>query len=105
MELATSYSSLRPTLQCAIYTNKTIKTKEVEKDIKLTNKLIQSTELMFPHSHKHKINNGYLKVVSCGQKYVHLVLVNSLGGLSLPRNSVISLTDRSDMAIAVYLGL
>ena len=32
-------------------------------------------------------------VVSCWRKYVHLVLVNRLGGLSLPRKSVVRLTD------------
>ena len=31
-----------------------------------------------------------------------LVLVNCLGGLSLPRNSVLKLTDHSVMTIAVY---
>ena len=37
---------------------------------------------------------------------MHLVLVNCLGGLNLPRNSVVSLTDRPDMnmTIAVYRG-
>ena len=32
-------------------------------------------------------------VVSYWQKYVHLVCVNHVGGLSLPTNSVRSLTD------------
>ena len=31
------------------------------------------------------------------RKYVHEVLVNRLGGLSLPRKSVVRLTDRPDM--------
>ena len=35
-------------------------------------------------------------VVSIWQKNVHLVLVNCLGGLSLPRKSVSRLTDRLD---------
>ena len=43
-------------------------------------------------------------VVSYWQKYVHLVVVNSLGGLRLPRNSVLRLTDRPEMTITVYLG-
>ena len=30
------------------------------------------------------------------------VLVNRLGGLSLPRKSVVSLTDRPDMTLEVY---
>ena len=32
------------------------------------------------------------------------VLVNRLGGLSLPRKSVVRLTDRPDMTLAVYHG-
>ena len=32
------------------------------------------------------------------------VLVNPLGSLSLPRKSVLRLTDRPDMTIAVYRG-
>ena len=36
--------------------------------------------------------------------YVHEVLVNRLRGLSLPRKSVVRLTDRSDMTLDVYCG-
>ena len=36
--------------------------------------------------------------------YVHEVLVNHLGGLSLPRKRVIRLTDRPDMIIDVCHG-
>ena len=36
--------------------------------------------------------------------YVHEVLVNRLRGLSLPRKSVVRLTDRPDMTIDVYRG-
>ena len=43
-------------------------------------------------------------VVSYWRKYVHLVLFNRLGGRSLPRNSVVRLTDRPDMTVAVYRG-
>ena len=46
-------------------------------------------------------------VVSYWRKYVHEVLVNRLGGLSLPRKSVIRLTDRPDrpdMTLDVYRG-
>ena len=43
-------------------------------------------------------------VVSYWRKYVHEVLVNRLGGLSLPRKSVVSLTDRPDMTLDVYRG-
>ena len=35
---------------------------------------------------------------------MHEVLVNSLGGLSLPRKSVVRLTGRPDMTIDVYRG-
>ena len=35
---------------------------------------------------------------------MHEVLVNRLGGLSLPRKSVVRLTDRPDMALDVYRG-
>ena len=38
------------------------------------------------------------------RKYVHEVLVNRLGGLSLPRNSVVRLTGRPDMTLDVYRG-
>ena len=44
-------------------------------------------------------------VVSYWRKYVHEVLVNRLGGLSLPRKSVVRLTDRPDMTLDVYRGL
>ena len=33
---------------------------------------------------------------------MHLVLVNGLGGLSLPRNSVVRVTDYPEMTIALY---
>ena len=33
---------------------------------------------------------------------MHEELVNSLGGLSLPRKSVVRLTDRPDMTLDVY---
>ena len=43
-------------------------------------------------------------VVSFWRKYVHKVLVNRLGRLSLPRKSVVRLTDRPDMTLDVYCG-
>ena len=43
-------------------------------------------------------------VVSYWRKYVHEVLVNRLGGLSLPRKSVVRLTNRPDMTLDVYRG-
>ena len=35
---------------------------------------------------------------------MHQVLVDRLGGLSLPRKSVVRLTDRPDMTLDVYRG-
>ena len=35
---------------------------------------------------------------------MHEVLVNRLGGLGLPRKSVVRLTDRPDMTLDVYQG-
>ena len=35
---------------------------------------------------------------------MHEVLVNGLGGLSLPRKSVVRLTDRPDITLDVYRG-
>ena len=35
---------------------------------------------------------------------MHEVLVNRLGGLSLPRKSVVRLTERPDMTLDVYRG-
>ena len=43
-------------------------------------------------------------VVSYWRKYVHEVLVNRLEGLSLPRKSVVRLTDRPDITLDVYRG-
>ena len=43
-------------------------------------------------------------VVSYWPKYEHEVLVNRLGGLSLPRKSVVRLTDRPDRTLDVYRG-
>ena len=43
-------------------------------------------------------------VVSYWRKYVHEVLVNRLGGLSLSRKSAGRLTDRPDMTLDVYRG-
>ena len=43
-------------------------------------------------------------VFSYWRKYMHEVLVNRLGGLSLPRKCVVRLTDRPDMTLDVYRG-
>ena len=40
--------------------------------------------------------------VSYWRKYTHKVLVNCLGGLSLPKKSVVQLTDHPDMTSTVY---
>ena len=40
-------------------------------------------------------------VVSYWRKYVHEVLVNRSGGLSMPRKSVVKLTDRPDLTMDV----
>ena len=56
----------------------------------------------WPECQGHEFKNlgfSWLK-----RKYVHQVLVNSLGGLSLPRKSVGWLTDRPDMTLDVYRG-
>ena len=43
-------------------------------------------------------------VVCYWRKYVHEVLVNRLGGLSVPRKRVFRLTDCPDMTLDVYCG-
>ena len=43
-------------------------------------------------------------VVSYWRKYLHEVLVNRLGGLSLPRKSVVRLSDRPGVTLDVYRG-
>ena len=57
-----------------------------------------STYFRFPSAFSRRA------VVSYWRKYVHKVLVNRLGGLSLPRKSVVRLTDRLDMTLDVYRG-
>ena len=54
--------------------------------------------------YKYYITVTKRAVVSYWRKYVHEVLVNRLGGLSLPRKSVVRLTDRPDMTLDVYRG-
>ena len=48
--------------------------------------------------------NLYQKQRQPMYRYVHEVLVNRLGGLSLPRKSVYRLSDRPDMTLDVYCG-
>ena len=57
-----------------------------------------------PHTFLSPSADSSRAVVSFWRKYVNKVLVNRLGGLSLPRKSVSKLTDRPDMTIDVYHG-
>ena len=60
--------------------------------------------MVHPHTFISLSADSRRAVVSYWQKYVHLVLVNCLGGLSLLRRSVARLNDRPDMTISVYCG-
>ena len=57
-----------------------------------------------PHTFVSPSADSSRAVGSFWRKYVHKVLVNRLGGLSLPKKSVGKLTDRPDMTIDVYHG-
>ena len=57
-----------------------------------------------PHSFVSPSADSRGAVGSYWRKCVHEVLVNRLGGLSLPRKSVVRLTDRPDMTLDVYRG-
>ena len=59
---------------------------------------------VWPHTFVSPSADSRGAVVSYWRKYVHEVLVNRLGGLSLPRKSVVRLTDRPDMTLDVYRG-
>ena len=58
------------------------------------------------HSNKRRSPSADSRgaVVSYWRKYVHEVLVNRLGGLSLLRKSVVRLNDRPDMTLDLYPG-
>ena len=60
--------------------------------------------LVRPHTFVSPSADSRRAVISYWRKYVHEVLVNRLGGLSLPRKSVVRLTDHLDMTIDVYHG-
>ena len=60
--------------------------------------------LIWPHTFVSPSADSRRAVVSYWQKYVQEVLVNRLGGLSLPRKSVVRLTDHPDMTLDVYCG-
>ena len=59
---------------------------------------------VWPHTFVSPAADSRGAVVSYWRKYVRKVLVNRLGGLSLPRKSVVRLTDRPDMTLDVYRG-
>ena len=59
---------------------------------------------VWPHTFVSPSADSRRAVVSYWRKYVHEVLVNRLGGLSLPRKSMVRLTDRPDMTLDVYRG-
>ena len=57
-----------------------------------------------PHTFVSLSADSRRAFVSYWQKHVYNILVNRLGGLILPRKSVVRLTDRPDMTIDVYQG-
>ena len=57
---------------------------------------------VWPHTFVSPSADSGGAVVSYWRKYVQEVLVNRLGGVSLPRKSVVRLTDRPDMTLDVY---
>ena len=59
---------------------------------------------VWPHTFVSPSADSRGAVVSYWRKYVHEVLVSRLGGLSLPRKSMVRLTDRPDMTLNVYRG-
>ena len=59
---------------------------------------------VWPHTFISPSADSRREVVSYWQKYVHEVLVDYLGGKSLPRECVVRLNDHLDMTIDVYLG-
>ena len=68
---------------------------------------MQSSRVRYPvWQHTFVSSSAFSRraVVSYWRKYVHEVLINRLGGLSLPRKSVVRLTDRPDMILDVYRG-
>ena len=59
---------------------------------------------VWPHTFVSPSTDSRGAVVSYWRKYVPKVLVNRLGGLSLPRKSMVKLTDHPDMTLDVYPG-
>ena len=70
----------------------------------LTRKRSWARYPVWPHTLVSPSADSRRAVVSYWQKYVYIVPVNCLGGLSLPRKSVVRLTDRPDMTLDVYCG-
>ena len=64
----------------------------------------EKARIIRPHTFVSPSADSSRAVVSFWRKYVLKVLVNRLGGLSLPRKNVGKLTDRPDMPIDVYHG-
>ena len=58
--------------------------------------------LVWQHTFVSHSADSRRAVVRYWRKYVHEVLVNSLGGQSLPRKSVVRLSDCPGMTFAVY---
>ena len=90
------------------------KSKKVPFTAGLTERVFQLSQLVsqgswvrypvWPHTFVSPSAFSRRAVVSYRRKYVHEVLVNRLGSLSLPRKSVVRLTDRPDMTLDVYRG-
>ena len=59
---------------------------------------------VWPHTFVSPSADPRGAVVSYWRQYVHEVLVNPLGGLSLPRKSVVRLNDHPVMTLDVYPG-
>ena len=59
---------------------------------------------VWPHTFVSSSADSSGAVVSYWRKYVHQVMVNRLGGLSLPRKSVVRLTDCPAMSSDVCRG-
>ena len=59
---------------------------------------------VWPHTFVSPSADSRGTVASYWRKYEDELLVNSSGGLSLPRKSVVWLTDRPDMTLDVYRG-
>ena len=72
--------------------------------VKLTRKSGSWVRFTVRHTFVSPSADSRKAVVSYWRKYVHEVLVNRLGGLSLPRKSVVRLTNRPDMTLDVYHG-